>query len=84
VTLPDLPTLWRETQRALPAGFELVGMSFQGPDMDDATWIALGEHSSSGGDAEYCEGAGNTPEAAAAALIDHAISDHAPKSPERQ
>lgn len=75
---PDLEGLWRSTEQALPSGFQLVGLSYSGPDREDSLWVAIAEHGGDAADLEYCEGIGATPGEATAALIEHANSDHPP------
>jgi hypothetical protein len=72
----DLEGLWHSPQQALPSEFQLVGLSYSGPDRGDALWVAIAEHGRQSEDAEYCEGVGGTPAEATAARIEHALSDH--------
>jgi hypothetical protein len=69
-----LEALWRSTQDALPGGFELLGVTYHGPD-HPGPWIAFAERQLPG-DTETCEGVGESPDEALASLREHIAKDH--------
>lgn len=76
---PELPRIYLETQEALPTGFELRGISDEGPDRGQSRWIAVAIHHAHGfpSGIEHCEGWGATPAEAALDLVTHTQTEHA-------
>ena len=72
----ELKALWLSTKAALPTGYELASISYQGPD-HLAPWIATGEREAVDG-TKWCEGAGANADEAANDLLAHIASEHQP------
>ena len=71
---PELEALWQSTLDSLPGDFELMGVTYHGPD-HPGPWIAFAERQLPG-DTEACEGIGQSPDEALASLREHIASAH--------
>jgi len=61
-------------QDALPGGFELLGVTYHGPD-HPGPWIAFAERKVAE-DSEMCEGIGSSPDEALTSLLEHIATAH--------